>query len=103
MIELGAVNLVVPGNPPSGCFASILTLLNGTRAEELEPGTGCLRRANDLIRYHNRLLRRAVEELRKEHPHARIGYADFYTPIIEFAKDPEAFGEHGSVNSCLIN
>ncbi|KAG6523527.1 GDSL esterase/lipase At5g45910-like [Zingiber officinale] len=92
LIELGAVNLVVPGNPPSGCFASILTLLNGTRAEELEPGTGCLRRANDLIRYHNRLLRRAVEELRKEHPHARIGYADFYTPIIEFAKDPEAFG-----------
>ncbi|WOL02108.1 GDSL esterase/lipase [Canna indica] len=93
LIELGAVNLVVPGNPPSGCFSGILALLSRGKKGELEPDTGCLKSANGLIRYHNRLLYEAVEDLRKKHPHViRLAYANFYTPIIKFAKSPDKFG-----------
>ncbi|RWW06586.1 hypothetical protein GW17_00030074 [Ensete ventricosum] len=93
LIERGAVNLVVPGNPPSGCFSGILALLNGTCKGDFEHDTGCLKKANDLLKYHNRLLHEEVVRLRRKYPHVRISYADFYKPIIRFARSPGKFGE----------
>ncbi|RRT70571.1 hypothetical protein B296_00036315 [Ensete ventricosum] len=92
LIKRGAVNLVVPGHPPSGCFSGILALLNGTSKGDFEHDTGCLKKANDLLKYHNRLLHEEVVRLRRKYPHVRISYADFYKPIIRFARFPGKFG-----------
>ncbi|PPS13854.1 hypothetical protein GOBAR_AA06740 [Gossypium barbadense] len=42
LIELGAVTFLVPGNFPVGCFASYLTLFQGSDKDQYDPLTGCL-------------------------------------------------------------
>ncbi|EHA8591079.1 putative GDSL esterase/lipase [Cocos nucifera] len=70
LINQGAVDLVLPGSPPSGCFGLLLTLLPSPNKEDYEPQTGCLRKLNELSRYHNKLLRGAVRNLRSKYPEA---------------------------------
>lgn len=92
----GAAYVVVPGNPPIGCSPAILTLRQSPNAADYDR-IGCLRDVNDVVRYHNALLRRAVVGLRAKHPHATIIFADFYTPIRRILENPDQFGKHRSV------
>ncbi|WOL11604.1 GDSL esterase/lipase [Canna indica] len=92
LINHGAVNLVVPGNPPSGCFAQTLTIAGSPNKEDYEAGTGCLKKANGLVKHHDGLLRQEVAKLRSKHPHVKISYADFYQPIIQFVQSPNSYG-----------
>uniref|UniRef100_K3ZCS8 GDSL esterase/lipase n=1 Tax=Setaria italica TaxID=4555 RepID=K3ZCS8_SETIT len=87
----GAAYVVVPGNPPIGCSPAILTLRQSPNAADYDR-IGCLRDVNDVVRYHNALLRRAVVGLRAKHPHATIIFADFYTPIRRILENPDQFG-----------
>jgi len=48
---------------------------------------------NGLTRYHNDLLRRQVEALQKDHPYAKIAFADYYSPVLSFLRRPANFGE----------
>jgi hypothetical protein len=92
LINEGAVYIVVPGNPPTGCSPSVLTFRqsNDTANYDL---IGCLRDVNRVVRYHNMLLRAAVGSLRDKYPHARIIFADFYQPIIQVLQNPSVFGK----------
>jgi phospholipase/lecithinase/hemolysin len=91
LINQGAVYIVVPGNPPTGCSPAILTFrLSPNRADY--DHIGCLRAVNAVARYHNLLLRAAVGGLRGRYPHARIVFADFYDPIIRILENPGHFG-----------
>lgn len=88
----GAVNLVVPGHPASGCFALTLTVLASSNPADYEPDTGCLKPLNDVGKYHNVLLHQTVTKLQQKYPHVQIVWADLYTPINEFVLHPKKYG-----------
>nr|CAD1844245.1 unnamed protein product [Ananas comosus var. bracteatus] len=86
LIGEGAATVVVRGTP------------NKT---DYDPQTGCLKKFNELGKHHNLLLLKAVEQLRKKYPYARIIYADYYAPVIEFASKPTQFGfSNGAIKAC---
>lgn len=93
MIKNGAVNLLVPGNLPFGCSSAYLTVYNSPNKEEYDPRTGCLKWLNAFAKYHNAALRRALDELRRKYPAARIMYADYYAASIRIGRSPQRFGE----------
>ncbi|KAK3138314.1 hypothetical protein QOZ80_5AG0367240 [Eleusine coracana subsp. coracana] len=96
LINQGAVYIVVPGNPPTGCSPAILTFRmnpNKTNYDHI----GCLRDVNRVARYHNMMLRAAVSSLRGKYPHARIIFADFYEPVIQVLQNPSVFGFNNDV------
>ncbi|KAK3156494.1 hypothetical protein QOZ80_2AG0108000 [Eleusine coracana subsp. coracana] len=91
LIAEGAVDLIVPGVMPTGCFPVYLNML-----EEPVDGygarSGCVRRFNTFSWVHNAHLKAALEKLRAKHPNVRIIYGDYYTPVIQFMLQPEKFG-----------
>lgn len=79
LIGLGAVDVVVPGVLPIGCFPLYLTLYPGSSKDGDYDEAGCLRSYNNLSSYHNELLRQAVSGLQSKHGGGvRLMYADFY-------------------------
>ncbi|CAO2161587.1 unnamed protein product [Urochloa humidicola] len=96
LIEEGAKTVLVVGIPPFGCAPSSLVLFANQTDGEHEPDTGCLKDLNLLSKEHNRQLRRALARLRRRHPGARLVYADFYAPIIDFAVAPGRYGFNGT-------
>lgn len=78
LIGLGAVDVVVPGVLPIGCFPLYLTLYPGSSKDGDYDEAGCLRSYNNLSSYHNELLRQAVSGLQSKHGGGvRLMYADF--------------------------
>lgn len=92
LIENGAVDLVVAGDPPIGCFGVFLTLYLSPNQDDYDPVTGCLKKFNDLTRYHNGMLRRLLEKFRIKYPRLRFTYADYYGPVIRLASQPKRYG-----------
>ncbi|XP_062228101.1 GDSL esterase/lipase At5g45910-like [Phragmites australis] len=100
LIELGAVDIVVPGALPVGCFAVYLTILPSTNPAEYDE-FGCLKPLNDLSRYHNSLLQSRLAGLRARHRSARIMYADYYAQIELTVHRPPLFGfSSGAMTAC---
>ncbi|XP_019162133.1 PREDICTED: GDSL esterase/lipase At5g45910-like [Ipomoea nil] len=96
LIKEGAVELVVPGNLPIGCSAVYLTLF-GTPNKSAYDQNGCLKVYNDFSKYHNSQLRFALGKLRKEYPHAKIIYADYYAAAKRFFHSPKHYGFYDGV------
>ncbi|KAL4189439.1 hypothetical protein AMTRI_Chr08g165420 [Amborella trichopoda] len=92
LIRIGAKTLVVPGNLPVGCSASILTGFLTTDKNEYDPRNGCLIRFNEFAQYHNSKLHKAIQAMRERFPHINIIYADYYNAAIRFVQTPEMFG-----------
>ncbi|CAN6340411.1 unnamed protein product [Urochloa humidicola] len=78
IIRSGAVDVVVPGVLPIGCFPIYITLYGTSNGADYD-GDGCLKSYNGLSYYHNALLKRSLASLQRTYPHARIMYADFYS------------------------
>ncbi|RLM98762.1 GDSL esterase/lipase [Panicum miliaceum] len=91
LIDDGAAYVVVPGNPPTGCSPTVLTLRRSPDAADYDR-VSCLRGVNDVARHHNALLRAAVGGLRARHPRATIIFADFYEPIRKILENSGQFG-----------
>ncbi|KAJ3694231.1 hypothetical protein LUZ60_009711 [Juncus effusus] len=91
LIAMGAVELVVPGVLPIGCFPVYLTIFHSD-PKGYGAQSGCLKNFNTLAWVHNSMLQRAILELRSKYPDVRIIYADYYTPIVQFMLHPEDFG-----------
>ncbi|RLN29182.1 GDSL esterase/lipase [Panicum miliaceum] len=91
LIDGGAAYVVVPGNLPTGCSPTVLTLRRSPDAADYDR-VGCLRGVNDVVIHHNTLLRAAVGGLRARHPRATIIFADFYEPIRRILENPGQFG-----------
>ncbi|CAL4959005.1 unnamed protein product [Urochloa decumbens] len=103
LIEEGANTVVVFGIPPFGCAAASLVLFANQTGGEHEPDTGCLKDLNLLSKQHNLQLRRALARLKRRHTCARLVYADFYSPIIDFAAAPDRHGldaTGGTLRAC---
>jgi phospholipase/lecithinase/hemolysin len=102
LIAEGAVDLIVPGVMPTGCFPVYLNMLNEP-AGGYGTHSGCVRRFNTFSWVHNSRLKAALEKLRAKHPNVRIVYGDYYTPVIQFMLHPEKFGELFNTQSCYVS
>ncbi|VAH78684.1 unnamed protein product [Triticum turgidum subsp. durum] len=91
LIAEGAVDLIVPGVMPTGCFPVYLNMLD-MPAHEYGARSGCIRQYNTFSWVHNAHLKRALEKLRPKYPNVRIIYGDYYTPVVQFMLQPEKFG-----------
>ncbi|XP_072966041.1 GDSL esterase/lipase At1g28570-like [Typha angustifolia] len=101
LIKEGVITLVVPGIMPSGCVPAILTLFQSQNKEDYDPRTGCLKKYNILSRYHDVLLRNAVVRLSVKYPQARIIFAEYVRPVIQFARSPAKYGfTGGALRAC---
>lgn len=92
LIVEGAVEFVVPGVLPIGCFPVYLTIFNNEPVTNYGAQSGCLKNFNTLAWVHNSMLQRAIVKLRSKYPGVRIIYADYYTPVVQFILQPEKFG-----------
>ncbi|KAJ4809464.1 GDSL esterase/lipase [Rhynchospora pubera] len=95
LIDQGARTVVVPGQIPLGCLPmrlAIFDLWKRNDSSTYDPKTGCIEKYNSLSRSHNSLLLEAIKKLRLKYPHAKIIYADFYKPVINFIRFPHHFG-----------
>ncbi|XP_038977610.1 GDSL esterase/lipase At1g28580-like [Phoenix dactylifera] len=77
VIDMGAVQLVIPGNFPIGCFPSYLTASRSSDPDAYDDRM-CLKGLNAFAMLHNLKLQEAIQELRQSHPHVIIMYADYY-------------------------
>ncbi|TYI31951.1 hypothetical protein ES332_A04G023100v1 [Gossypium tomentosum] len=100
LIELGAVTFLVPGNFPVGCFASYLTLFQGSDKDQYDPLTGCLTWLNQFSQNHNQLLRKELEKIRNLHPDTNIVYADYYSTTFRIYNSPNKFGFKETLKAC---
>ncbi|KAJ8478924.1 hypothetical protein OPV22_022651 [Ensete ventricosum] len=104
LIGLGAVDIVVPGLLPVGCFPLYLTNYHTPDPEDYGPKTGCGRKYNALSWLHNAMLRKALDHLRRKYPSVSIRYADYYSQIIDFALNPLKYGfTAGALRTCCGN
>ncbi|KXG21541.1 GDSL esterase/lipase At5g45910-like [Sorghum bicolor] len=99
IVRSGAVDVVVPGVLPIGCFPIYLTLYGTSNAADYDRD-GCLRSYNGLSYYHNALLKRSLASLQRTYPHARIMYADFYTQVTHMIRAPHNFGLKYGLKVC---
>ncbi|KAE8804091.1 GDSL esterase/lipase [Hordeum vulgare] len=91
LIAEGAVDLIVPGVMPTGCFPVYLNMLD-MPAHEYGARSGCIRQYNTFSWVHNAHLKKALEKLRPKYPNVRIIYGYYYTPVVQFMLQPEKFG-----------
>ncbi|KQK03299.1 GDSL esterase/lipase At5g45910 isoform X2 [Brachypodium distachyon] len=99
LLGLGAVDVVVPGVLPIGCFPVYLTLYGGSNQGDYD-GDGCLKRFNDLSGYHNELLRQGISSLQSKYPGARLMYGDFYNHVTQMVRSPSIFGLKYGLRVC---
>ncbi|CAL4959006.1 unnamed protein product [Urochloa decumbens] len=92
LIAEGAVDLVVPGMMPIGCFPLYLSMFPRPAPEMYGARSGCAKDLNTLAWVHNAALQRKIARLRADHPGVRIVYADYYTPAIQFVLHAEKYG-----------
>jgi hypothetical protein len=94
LIAEGAVELVVPGVLPIGCFPVYLSIFR-KQADGYGGKSGCIKDLNTLSWVHNVALQRKIAQLREKHAGAgvRIMYADYYTPAIQFVLHAEKWGK----------
>ncbi|PIA31500.1 hypothetical protein AQUCO_04900062v1 [Aquilegia coerulea] len=91
LIDLGATQLVVPGNFPIGCFPIYLNAFESDPSMTFD-GNSCIKELNELAMYQNQYLQRALEELREEKPDVVILYADYYKAFQNVFDQASQFG-----------
>ncbi|KAK4421180.1 GDSL esterase/lipase [Sesamum alatum] len=88
------------GNLPIGCNAVYLTLFR-TPNKAAYDRNGCLKAYNGFSKYHNSMLKLALENLRHKYPHANIIYADYYAAAKRFFHAPHHYGfTNGALVAC---
>ncbi|URE20494.1 GDSL esterase lipase [Musa troglodytarum] len=100
LIGHGAIDIVVPGMLPIGCFPLYLTLYGSSNKNDYTD-IGCLRNYNDFAAHHNSFLQRVIYGLQRKYSWTRIRYADYYSPTLRFASNPTKYGfTGGALKAC---
>lgn len=92
ILGYGALTVVVPGNFQIGCLPYYLTAFK-TNDSSAYDEHHCLKRFNEISVYHNDHLKKAIEELRNEHPNATIIYGDYYNAFQWLLSHASKLGE----------
>ncbi|CAN6172596.1 unnamed protein product [Urochloa humidicola] len=99
LIAMGAVDIVVPGVLPIGCFPIYLTLYGTSNSGDYDD-LGCLKKFNDLSTNHNNQLKSQIASLQSKYSGARIMYADFYGGVYDMVKNPGSYGFSTAFQTC---
>ena len=99
LIALGAVDIVVPGVLPIGCFPIYLTIYGTSNSGDYD-SLGCLKKFNDLSTFHNNLLQTKITNLQSKYKSARIMYADFYQGVYDMVQNPQNYGFSTAFQTC---
>ncbi|KAJ3694251.1 hypothetical protein LUZ60_009731 [Juncus effusus] len=91
LLNQGVMHMVLPGILPDGCTPRDLTTFASPNKSDYDP-LGCLRKYNIYGFDHNSKLQNVVNELRLKFPQAKISYAAYYTPILQFLATPDFYG-----------
>ncbi|KAK1321968.1 GDSL esterase/lipase [Acorus calamus] len=83
--------MVVGGSIPLGCTPIYLTLFGTQNRDDYEPGTGCLKWANELSEYHDHLLQKEIQRARRKHSHATIAFANYYSILKLVFRSPNEY------------
>ncbi|XVE95265.1 hypothetical protein REPUB_Repub02eG0081400 [Reevesia pubescens] len=73
VIDYGATRVVIPGNFPIGCLPIYLSGFETNNCNAYD-NFHCHKGLNNLSMHHNKLLKQAIKELRKDHPNVKIVY-----------------------------
>ncbi|CAN1835563.1 GDSL esterase/lipase At1g28600 [Linum perenne] len=92
LIRFGAVNFLVPGDFPKGCFPSYLTTFQSKNKADYDSRTGCLIYHNRFSYLHNQMLRKEIKRVGKLHPKVSIQYADYYGSAMRLHLNPKKYG-----------
>ncbi|KAH9305819.1 hypothetical protein KI387_010223, partial [Taxus chinensis] len=84
---VGARNFLVIGVPPQGCSPFYLTMVNGTKDIY-----NCVSEANEIHRVHDKKLKMALRNLRRELVDSNIMFADYYGAFMSVLKHPAKYG-----------
>lgn len=98
LIRTGAVNLVVPGNFPVGCFPIYLTSFP-MKDPKAYDDKGCLKHLNEFAMDHNNQLQEAIASLRKDFPNVVITYGDYYNAF-QYVLRSGRFDKSVALRSC---
>ncbi|KAK2375545.1 GDSL esterase/lipase [Trifolium repens] len=90
LIKEGAVELVVPGNFPIGCSASILSVVKDQT--EKYNKFGCFTTFNTVTEYFNDKLINSLNTLRENYPNVKIIYFDYYNAAKRLYEEPQQYG-----------
>ncbi|KAG8053024.1 hypothetical protein GUJ93_ZPchr0001g32537 [Zizania palustris] len=99
LIGLGAVDIVVPGVLPIGCFPLYLTLYQSSNQDDYDEN-GCLKSFNSLSVYHNGLLKQGLAVVQSKYPAVRLMYGDFYSQVTQMVQSPGSFGLKYGLKVC---
>ncbi|KAL5199905.1 hypothetical protein ABZP36_021108 [Zizania latifolia] len=99
LIALGAVNVVVPGVLPIGCFPIYISIYGTSNSADYD-NLGCLKKFNDLSTNHNNQLKSKISALQSKYSSARIMYADFYSGVYDMVRNPGAYGFSTAFQTC---
>lgn len=113
LIAMGAVDIIVPGVMPFGCFALYLTELKSSNKSDYDD-YGCLKPLNELAIHHNSLLQTSLAAVQARHRRSpssspsspspaaavRIMYADYYAVVAEMMQAPARLGFRSGIAAC---
>jgi hypothetical protein len=93
VVELGATQIIIPGNFPIGCSPSYLSLFSVAGSGSADHDErGCLASYNSFAAYHNEQLQAAIDKLRKANADISIVYADYYGAFLHLLDHASALG-----------
>ncbi|CAN8237336.1 unnamed protein product [Cochlearia groenlandica] len=98
VIRTGAVNVVIPGNFPVGCFPIYLTSFP-MKDPKAYDDKGCLKHLNEFAIDHNKQLQEAIVSLRKEFPNVAIVYGNYYNAFQAVLRG-DVFDKSLALKSC---
>ncbi|KAG8371467.1 hypothetical protein BUALT_Bualt13G0090600 [Buddleja alternifolia] len=91
IIQAGALQIVVPGNFPIGCFPFGLSALASNDSTSYDE-FGCIRSLNNLVLNQNNNLKLAISSLRREFPDVVIIYSDYYNAFLSVLRGAPILG-----------
>ncbi|OVA20513.1 Lipase [Macleaya cordata] len=96
LLDSGAKYIVVQGLPPSGCLPLDMSLAPPFDHDEI----GCAGSVNSIIKSHNDLLQKKVNEIRTQYPGCMILFADFWGAFATIIKNPMQYGFEETFKAC---
>lgn len=96
LLERGGKYIVIQGLLPTGCLPLDISL----SPEYDRDKTGCANTANEVIKSHNDILQKKVEEHQKKYPDSIIIYADLWKAYYAVRQNPSKFGFSEEYKAC---
>ncbi|KAL1826776.1 hypothetical protein ACET3Z_005188 [Daucus carota] len=98
LYSLGGRTFWIHNTGPLGCLPILLTV--APVADDQLDSAGCAKRYNDLAQYFNNLLKKGVDQLRKDLPLAAFTYVDVYSAKYSLYQEPKKYGFTHPLESC---